>query len=329
MALPASGQISLSQVNTELGLGSTNLISMGSAAVRGLFQVPTGQIEMSDGYGKSNVFTFAISTNQTNANLRSLALSAGWPGSSAVEATINSGVVISGSVQNNSTAALTIDGAWPAGITLTNNGSITARGGNGGAGGFGGVNPSRTTAGSPGTTGGRALSVSTAVTINNGSGVISGGGGGGGGGGGIVAFFSDPEGSFANYYTGGGGGGGGRSSNTNSSGGSAGGRDPSGPGSILISTGGGGAGTISSAGGGGAGGRNGFPSQWAQAGAGGSGGAYGASGSAAGSGSTFNLGPSWSITIRGAGSGGGGGQAVSGNSNITWTAFGTRTGGIV
>ena len=54
MALPSSGQITLNQVNVELGNSGTAQIGMGDAAVRGLFGISSGEIEMSDGYGKSN-----------------------------------------------------------------------------------------------------------------------------------------------------------------------------------------------------------------------------------------------------------------------------------
>ena len=58
MTLPASGNtISLSQVNTELGRGSTANISMNETAVRSLFgRAGSGTtISMSDGWGKSNI----------------------------------------------------------------------------------------------------------------------------------------------------------------------------------------------------------------------------------------------------------------------------------
>ena len=55
MTLPASGQITLNQVNVELGNSGTAQIGMNDAAVRGLFGIASGEIEMSDGYGKSNV----------------------------------------------------------------------------------------------------------------------------------------------------------------------------------------------------------------------------------------------------------------------------------
>ena len=50
-----SGQISLSQVNEELDVSPTSTtINMGSAAVRGLAEVPSGAISMSDLQNKSN-----------------------------------------------------------------------------------------------------------------------------------------------------------------------------------------------------------------------------------------------------------------------------------
>jgi hypothetical protein len=58
MALPASGSISLSAVNTELALSSTAQITMNDAAVRSLFGKSSGAIAMSDGYGKSSIAPF-------------------------------------------------------------------------------------------------------------------------------------------------------------------------------------------------------------------------------------------------------------------------------
>jgi hypothetical protein len=60
MTLPASGPISLLDVNVELGYSSTATISLNDAAVRTLFGVASGQISMSDGYGKSNGAFFIL-----------------------------------------------------------------------------------------------------------------------------------------------------------------------------------------------------------------------------------------------------------------------------
>lgn len=53
MTLPASGQISMSQVNTELAKSATATISLNDSAVRGLANVPSGQISMSNLWGAS------------------------------------------------------------------------------------------------------------------------------------------------------------------------------------------------------------------------------------------------------------------------------------
>jgi hypothetical protein len=52
MTLPASGAISLNNVNVELGLTATAQIGLNDAAVRDLFGVASGVITMADGYGK-------------------------------------------------------------------------------------------------------------------------------------------------------------------------------------------------------------------------------------------------------------------------------------
>ena len=304
MALPSSGAISLNQVNVELGNAGTASINMNSAAVRGLFGVASGAISMSDGYGKSSQFAFSITSTQTNANLRTLAVNAGWDQSTAVVATIDSGVRMTSSAVG--TPGLTINGAWPGGIELVNNGTIVGRGGNGGAGGVGGTgNTSQNSAqpGSAGSAGGLALTISVAASIRN-NGTIAGGGGGGGGGGGYAINTGTPKDEYWTRY-GGGGGGGGRSSSTNSSGG-AGGAGPFQPGSA------GGTGTFSAVGGGGNGGAGSNQR-------GGSGGGWGSAGSAGLR--YFN-----SPTARPGGGGGGAGPATSGQANVTWLATGTRLG---
>jgi hypothetical protein len=253
------------------------------------------------GKGAPADFLLTISTNQTNLNLRTLAVSSGWDQSTKVKATINSGVYISSN--STGTPALTVSGSFPGGVELVNNGFIYGMGGTGANGGasdaYGGQN------GGSGGAGGLALSVSSAITITN-NGTIGGGGGGGGGGRG-------------NQSASGGGGGGGISSvAANSSGGSA-GVNYSGTYGYAGS-----AGTSTAAGSGGSGGYwyssdPYFGSTYiAIGGSGGAGGSRGAAGSA-GSGGYGG---------RSNGSGGSGGGAVSGNSNITWVATGTRNGSI-
>jgi hypothetical protein len=294
MALPSSGPISLSQVNVELELSATAQIGMNNAAVRTLFGKPSGAISMSDGYGKVNQFAFTISGPVTNANLRTLAVNAGWPGGAQVVATIAPGVVIS--ANSTGVRAMTIDGAFPQGVALTNNGVIMGMGGNGGNGGngFSGFEPF---SGSPGLPGGPALLVQVPVTITNNN-IIAGGGGGGAGSDGRTSPVFQPGG-----RRGGGGGGGGRSSLSNSSGG-IGGDAPAtvGPGAP------GGAGTFPAAGAGGAP----APSPSGINYSGGPGGDRGASGGGA----------------EGGHVGGGGGGSISGNPQITWISFGTRLGPI-
>lgn len=164
MALQTSGQISLNDVNVELGNSGTAQIDMGGSAVRGLFGIASGQIAMSNGYGKANAFTFTISSNTQEANLSTLATSAGWNGSDAVDVTVNSGVYL----WANSTANPGLL-ANVANCTIRNSGYIIGKGGNGSNYGGGSAGPALN------------ITASSVTLINNSSGIIAGGGGGGGG----------------------------------------------------------------------------------------------------------------------------------------------------
>lgn len=301
MTLPVSGPISLSQVNVELGLSATAPISMNDAAVRTLFGVGGSgtAISMSQGYGKSNQFAFTISSNQTNANLRTLAINAGWNQSSKLIATISGGVYLSSN--STGTPGLTVSGSFPNGVELTNNGFIVGMGGAGGKGAANGV---------AGGTGGTALSVSSAITITN-NGTIAGGGGGGQGG--PVSYIFD---GYATASVLGAGGGGGRSGNINSAAGANGDAQPGYTNYIYVPQVAATQGTVSGAG---SGGSNTFAGQTHY---GGSGGGWGAGGNGW---SGIPIGGWSSYAAPGPG---GGGAAVSGNGNITWIAFGTRLGGI-
>ena len=291
MAL-GTGQLSLGDIADEYGGSAPHALSeyysKGNAPGSGEIQIHA------DFNGTANVFNYVISSNASQLNLRSGALAAGWDGSAPVNATINSGVVIySGSTGSY---AMVINGSWAGGVTLNNNGTILGRGGNGGHGSTSGCHgcgcSGGVTRGQDGGSGGPALQISSAVTIAN-AGRISGGGGGGGGGGSYSG--------FGIHGGGGGAGGGGGSGGGAHSGSTAGGS------SSYTSAGSGGAGQCHG------GGCNGWCG-----GTGGSGGSYAASGSAGAVG--------YDAQFRG--SGGGAGAATSGQSNVTWSATGTRNGSL-
>jgi hypothetical protein len=303
MALPASGPLSLSQIQGEFG--GSNPISMseyyrgGGLVTTNNTGVPTsGTIRISNFYGAVKQFAFTIGTSySTTQNLRSLALAAGWNGADPVLATISGGVTLYGNAGisggmfyggndipgGSGDTGLVVNGSFPGGVALVNNGTISGGGGAGGGGGS-------TSGGGNGGAGGTGLAVSVAITITN-NGNIAGGGGGGGGGpawgsGGIVRC--------------GGGGGGGAGFGQFGFGGDWEGID-GGPG---------GAGGSTTGGSGGSSDQN-----LNVGGVGGNWGSVGANGVRAVGGAAI-------------GQGGAAGNAVSGNSNITWLAFGTRTGPI-
>lgn len=283
-----TGTASLLDIQNEFG--GSNPISLSEYyGVAG--GVPSqGAISINDFRGKSVLFSYVITTNQSDVDLYTFAIAQGWDGFVPVEVTLNSGVIIWST--STTTPALSISGSFPNGVTFTNSGTIVGDGGDGGNGGVAAslvadrVNPTS------GQAGGTALAVSVTTTFNN-LGTIAGGGGGGGGGG---YYYRSSK--SATTINGGGGGGGGRSGLTDSLGGTAGNLATDGA-----------VGTFSAAGAGGAG----QPSRGA---AGGSGGGWGASGVTG-----------VSSTVAGA-AGGAGGLAVSGSNNITWLSTGTRLGGI-
>jgi len=288
MPLPSSGQISLNQVNVELGLSGTAQIGLGDSAVRTLFDVASGQITMSNGYGKANVFTLTFSSHTANPDINALATAAGWDGSTELVVQVNSGVYVYSTDTNTNYFGLHANVP----CTINNYGNIIGQGGNGG----GSFQP-----------GAQALKISSSgVTVINHSGAYIAGGGGGG------------NGSF-----GGGGAGGGTGGYSSSNGGAAGASGSDGTydvGGTYYRGKGGGAG-------GGAGGINNSQStQYFGAGGGGgrivpgTGGAGGSGGSGKGGdgGSANNIGQGGSGPVGQAGvwqrqtSGGGGGWAAQG-----------------
>ena len=169
MAITSSGAISLSNIQTEFG--GVNPIRMdeyyrnGAYVPPGATAIPTsGAIDISDFYGASNQFAFSITSDTANADIRALAITAGWDGATRVIANINAGVTLYS--QGTSTGGAVVSGSFPSGVTILNSGNITGRGS------------------SAGNAGGMALQITTSDTVNitNNSGAFIAGGGGGGGG---------------------------------------------------------------------------------------------------------------------------------------------------
>jgi len=297
MALNSSGPISIAgtitgqSIQVELLGNGTTQMSLDDAAVRTLAGVPSGEIAVpTNFYGKSNTFLFNISSNQANLNLRTLALSAGWNGTTAVEATINAGVYVYST--STGTPGMTVNGSWPNGLTVINNGFIQGKGGNGGSA-FGGA----------GAAGGPAISTSLSFSLQNNS-FVGGGGGGGGGG-------RSNAGGAAGGGGGAGGGNGGNARYFSTTGAGAGG----GPGATGTSgNGGAGNGNVGGGGGGGI-----MPGSAAGSNAGGQAGGGGGTGFGSTAGGTGGGGGSAGQTVTGsncqAGGGGGGWGASGGNSN--------------
>jgi hypothetical protein len=265
----------------------------------------------------SGAIKLTLSTNQaTPTDLRVWALANGWDGTSGLQVTVDTGIILSS--DNSATPALTITGDFPKGVTLINRGRIIGQGGAGGRGSWRyGDGDSVELVGEAGYAGGTAIDVSVAVIIDNQGEIL----GGGGGGGGSEAAHSDGYGTGI----GGNGGGGGQSGLTDAPGGAA-GRYRS-PGTAALDYGNEGLpGTISAPGVGG----EGFEvnsGALSRADDGGDGGVWGANGNMGGQ-SFKNL-KSGGQVLYSTFAGGAGGLAVNGNSNINWTTTGVRTGGIV
>lgn len=299
MTLPATGQITINNINVELGSPGTTQASLGQVSFRQLAGVASGPITMNDFHGKSNVFFATISTDQSNLNLATWAAANGWNGTLAAEITIAPGVYIYST--STGTPGLTT-GSFPNGVTIINNGYIIGKGGAGGAGLF------RDSPGNPGLPGGTAFAVSgtsSAIYVTNNGTIGGGGGGGGSGGGGWWSTTAAPTPS----------GGGGGAAGTGAGG------------TAFSPATAGSPGTNSSSGSGGIGYRI-FqsPTSYAYGGDGGAGGSLGSPGGTGLSGWRRGS-PSGPAAFPG-GTGGSGGPAVVGDSSITWLTIGTRLGPI-
>jgi hypothetical protein len=306
MALPASGQLAISEIATEFSDSQPNSMSeyyRGGGLVpdaAGNSNVPeSGAIAIGDFYNAANRTALALTIASSTQNYDVFTNASPSPSYSAgttdVTLTINPGVLV-GSSSTGTYAMLVPSGFNPGDtVTIINNGVVQGRGGNGGAGRNG---PGT---GGNGAGGGNALYVNRPTTITN-NGTFAGGGGGGGGGNGNQ--YTQPSGppkapSFTTTPLIGGGGGGGA--------GYPGGSGGSPNGGAGSSTGGGGGGP----------GQSGYQQTPKSSGTissypGRPGGGRGAAGG----------GPSFS------GAGGGAGNYAVGNPLITWQTTGTRQGGV-
>jgi len=311
MALPASGQLAISEIATEFSDSQPNSMSeyyRGGGLVpdaAGNSNVPeSGAIAIGDFYNAANRTALALTIASSTQNYDVFTNASPSPlysaGTTDVTLTINPGVLV-GSSSTGTYAMLVPSGFNPGDtVTIINNGVVQGRGGNGGAGRNG---PGQ---GGSGGGGGNALYVNRPTTITNNGTFAGGGGGGGGGGGSQYSQIISPKNPGYNTYPLVGGGGGGGAGYPGGSGGSP-------NGGAGSSTGGGGGGP----------GQSGFNqtpkgSGTRTSGSGGSGGGRGAGGSNGG-------------VAHGQGSGGiaaGAGKYAVGNPLITWQTTGTRQGGV-
>lgn len=191
MALQSSGAISINNINTELGSASGTPRSLGDTSSRNLAGVPSGAISLSNFYGKSNVQEVVFDNsggawgNWQDQNLWNIFAYLGISiTSSKVKVILRSITITSSAI---GVAAIETGSGWPAGtqleVVIESTSQIVGRGGTGGAG----AGASSGGVASAGGAGGRALTITSAISggsikITN-QGAIRGGGGGGGGGG--------------------------------------------------------------------------------------------------------------------------------------------------
>lgn len=288
MALPSSGPLAFTNIQTEFG--GTNPIGLNEYYRGGPFvpvssnttTIPSsGTIAANNFYGTAKRVDVPLTIGSPVYNYDVYTQASAAPsyvaGISNVSVTVSPGVQVGST--STGTYAMLVPSSFSPGdtVAITNNGVIQGMGGSGGGGQFGASN------GNPGGGGGNALYVNRPVTITNNS-VIAGGGGGGGAGAGYTPNKGPSD------WGGGGGGGAGFDGGSGGGGGYPGG------------------GGNSSSGGGGGGGP----------GPGGPGGGRGAAGS--------NGSPIGGANPRSGGPGGGAGYYIIGNPFVTWAATGTRQG---
>jgi hypothetical protein len=321
MALPGSGVLGVSDIVDEFGGSAPHGLSeyyRGGGLVSDSPSntgVPTsGTIAIGDFYGAASAvllnITIASNTNNYDLYTAVSANPAYVPGATTITATINSGVTVGST--SSGTYAFSVPSAFGAGdiITVVNNGTVLGAGGSGGNGVAPGTGPGVQPPGNPG---GNAVYVNRPTTINNAGTLAGAGGGGGSSGSAIVQGGLTPKGAPLRGYYGGAGGGGGAGVNPGAGGGG------SAPGPAPGSSG------SSTAGGAGGGRYTGSPGSWYR-GAGGTGGARGANGAAGEP--QGPAGPTTPTEQWPPGGGGTAGRYMTGNPFVTWSATGTRQGGV-
>jgi hypothetical protein len=344
MTLPVfPNDISTNQMNVELARTGTTTITMNENIVRDMLAGDTpnlaaapyanlSQISFSDGHGKDAPFRASISTNTNNVDVRTYLIGLGWDQAKRVVLTIDSGVVVATSGSGDGFYALVVQGSFPKGIRIVNNGTITGLGGAGGVGG--GYNASvggnLIVGGTAGGKGAAAMYASTAtVVINNGT--IQGGGGGGCGGGAVYGVMNA---NAKKFWLPGAGGGGGAGGTIGAAGGARGSYAIQSPIiSAVTQPTAGSNGSLTAGGAGGAAGRftlndgsgSGNGAIWNPAWAGGNGGDPGASGQTTSNGSS-PFGQASFLTLGTVGAGVAG-LAIKGSNYITFSTTGTIRGG--
>lgn len=234
MPIPASGQVALSQIETELSGTSGYEENINDVSVRLLASLgnndgvlPAGtQIRWSDFYSKGVLKLTNTSTTATNYNLRSASDVNGYgttytSGKTLVRFT-NTGIIGASNTSNYAFRTGLFTSGDKVQVANSNGAYIVGAGGAGGNGGLG-TGPGNTAdnglfcfgvggnPGNPGGSGGNAINVEFSPTYITNDGIIGGGGGGGRGGPGLSpnnfnGFGGDGGGGGAGYNAGAGGG---------------------------------------------------------------------------------------------------------------------------
>tara|TARA_R110002167_G_scaffold42834_2_gene129800 strand:+ start:299 stop:1063 length:765 start_codon:yes stop_codon:yes gene_type:complete len=213
MAIPSSGTLALSAIQTEFG--GSNPISMSeyyaggsnvpSGATGDSGSIPSsGAVAVSQFYGSTARVAIALTISSTTQNYNIFANRGGTYSAGISDVTLT----VQAIVGSTGASGLDTGNQWTSGDTvkIINNSQIVGRGGAGGAGG------GQNAAGSAGAAAQNAINLGIATTIQNNGGFIRGGGGGGGGGNGTA--ITTPGGGnkgqvpSTTQYGGGGGGGG-------------------------------------------------------------------------------------------------------------------------